>query len=111
MWSSLMKRVRSHSEEAIPSLFRADQTIVVGDEMQLPPTSFFSTKRDDDDEGLSFEEAGEVIEYDLNSSSFLNHSAPELADTHAGVALQKPLGVADQFFKSCILRRQVADGP
>lgn len=65
-------------EEAIPSLFRADQTIVVGDEMQLPPTSFFSTKRGDDDEDLSFEEEGEVVQYDLNSSSFLNHSSRNL---------------------------------
>ena len=27
-------------EEAVPSIFRARQTIVVGDEMQLPPTTF-----------------------------------------------------------------------
>lgn len=65
-------------EEAIPSLFRAAQTIVVGDEMQLPPTSFFSTKRSDNDEDLSFEEEGEVVQYDLNSSSFLNHSSRNL---------------------------------
>lgn len=65
-------------EEAIPSLFRADQTIVVGDEMQLPPTSFFATKRSDDEEDLSFEEEGEVVQYDLNSSSFLNHSSRNL---------------------------------
>jgi superfamily I DNA and/or RNA helicase len=32
-------------EEAVPSLFRATQTIVVGDEMQLPPTNFFSARR------------------------------------------------------------------
>ena len=29
-------------EEAVPSVFRAQQAIVVGDEMQLPPTNFFS---------------------------------------------------------------------
>lgn len=65
-------------EEAIPSLFRAAQTIVVGDEMQLPPTNFFATKRNDDDEDLSFEEEGEVVQYDLNSTSFLNHSSRNL---------------------------------
>ncbi|MEZ6133232.1 MAG: AAA domain-containing protein [Planctomycetaceae bacterium] len=64
-------------EEAIPSLFRATQAIVVGDEMQLPPTSFFASKRDDD-EDLNFEEDGEVVQYDLNSSSFLNHSSRNL---------------------------------
>jgi superfamily I DNA and/or RNA helicase len=30
-------------EEAVPALYRAPQIIVVGDEMQLPPTSFFSS--------------------------------------------------------------------
>ena len=28
-------------EEAVPALYRAPQVIVVGDEMQLPPTNFF----------------------------------------------------------------------
>lgn len=68
-------------EEAIPSLFRASQTIVVGDEMQLPPTAFFSTARGndpEDDDELRFEEDGEIVQYDLNSSSFLNHSSRNL---------------------------------
>ena len=30
-------------EEAVPALYRARQIIVVGDEMQLPPTSFFAS--------------------------------------------------------------------
>ena len=29
-------------EEAIPVLYRSHQVIVVGDEMQLPPTRFFT---------------------------------------------------------------------
>ena len=37
-------------EESIPSLFRAEQAIVVGDEMQLPPTDFFSAKRQTEDD-------------------------------------------------------------
>lgn len=65
-------------EEAIPSLFRASQTIVVGDEMQLPPTSFFSSRRDEEDDELTFEEEGQVVQYDLNSNSFLNHSSRNL---------------------------------
>lgn len=64
-------------EEAIPSLFRAAQTIVVGDEMQLPPTSFFASRRDEDEE-LTFEEDGQVVQFDLNSNSFLNHSSRNL---------------------------------
>jgi len=31
-------------EEGVPALFRANQTIIVGDEMQLPPTQFFGAK-------------------------------------------------------------------
>ena len=71
-------------EEAIPSLFRAEQTIVVGDEMQLPPTSFFASKRDDKDDELTIEEEGEVVQYDLNSSSFLNHAARNLPSRMLG---------------------------
>ncbi len=70
-------------EEAIPSLFRAEQTIVVGDEMQLPPTSFFATRREYD-EDLLFEEHGEVVQYDLNSNSFLNHSSRNLTSRMLG---------------------------
>ena len=33
-------------EDAVPALYRAGQAIIVGDEMQLPPTSFFATRRD-----------------------------------------------------------------
>ncbi|WP_153558378.1 AAA domain-containing protein [Roseimaritima sediminicola] len=72
-------------EEAVPALFRARQAIVVGDQMQLPPTSFFATKRDDDeaDEAL-IEEDGQIIQYDLNSNSFLNHAATNLPSNMLG---------------------------
>ena len=36
-------------EEAVPAIFRAKQVLVVGDEMQLPPTSFFASAADDDE--------------------------------------------------------------
>ncbi len=50
-------------EEAIPAIFRARQTIVVGDAMQLPPTDFFSSKSNDDvDEGLKFSQVVQVFE-------------------------------------------------
>jgi predicted DNA-binding WGR domain protein len=72
-------------EEAIPSVFRACQAIVVGDEMQLPPTDFFSAKRDrEDEEELLVEEDGELVEYDLESNSFLNHAAKNLPSTMLG---------------------------
>lgn len=72
-------------EESIPSIFRATQCIVVGDEMQLPPTDFFSTKRsDDEEEELLVEEEGELVQYDLESDSFLNHAAKNLPSTMLG---------------------------
>lgn len=72
-------------EEAIPSVFRGLQTIVVGDQMQLPPTNFFSTRRSDDDDPLQVEEEpGQVVEYDLSSDSLLEHSARNLPSTMLG---------------------------
>lgn len=72
-------------EEAVPSVFRAPQAIVVGDEMQLPPTDFFSARQtSDEEEELLIEEAGEVIQYDLASNSFLNHAAKNLPSTMLG---------------------------
>lgn len=67
-------------EEAVPPLFRSRQVIVVGDEMQLPPTDFFSAKTDSvDEDGVMVREDGQVYEYDLSSNSFLNHAAKNLS--------------------------------
>jgi AAA domain/REase_MTES_1575/Protein of unknown function (DUF4011) len=67
-------------EEAIPALYRSHQVIVVGDEMQLPPTKFFTRARDEEDSIFALEE-GERIEVDLGSDSFLNQSAANLPKT------------------------------
>ncbi|WP_336515048.1 AAA domain-containing protein [Pollutibacter soli] len=37
-------------EEGVPALYRAPQTIIVGDERQMPPTNFFSAKAEDPDD-------------------------------------------------------------
>ncbi len=71
-------------EEAIPAVQRAGQVIVVGDEMQLPPTNFFESGTHDEEESVSFEDEGEMISYDLSSDSFLTHSARTLASTMLG---------------------------
>jgi superfamily I DNA and/or RNA helicase len=72
-------------EEAVPSLFRARQVLVVGDEMQLPPTSFFAARAADEDERLLLEDAsGQEVEYDLSSNSLLNHAARNLPATTLG---------------------------
>jgi len=72
-------------ESAIPTLFRAAQAIVVGDEQQLPPTDFFSSKSDrEEDEEITFEHEGETVQYDLESNSLLNHAARNLPSTMLG---------------------------
>ena len=71
-------------EEAVPSIFRARQAIVVGDEMQLPPTNFFSAKQSEDEESVRIEEDGEVVDYDLAGNSFLNHAARNLSSQLLG---------------------------
>jgi predicted DNA-binding WGR domain protein/very-short-patch-repair endonuclease len=72
-------------EEAVPSLFRAPQAIVVGDEMQLPPTDFFSAKAEGgEEEGLLVSEGGQTFEYDLSSNSFLNHAAKNMPSRMLG---------------------------
>ncbi len=67
-------------EEAIPAIYRSHQVIVVGDEMQLPPTTFFASARTGD-ESVVVEEEGERIEVDLDSDSFLTQSAQNLPST------------------------------
>src|SRR5262249_8688860 len=73
-------------EEAVPSLFRAVQVIVVGDQMQLPPTNFFSAKQVDEEERLLIQDeaSGEQFEYDLESNSFLAQAARVLPSTMLG---------------------------
>jgi len=69
-------------EEAIPAIYRSQQVIVVGDEMQLPPTAFFAGRRGSEDgDGVIVEEEGERIEVDLSSDSFLNQCAVNLPST------------------------------
>ena len=67
-------------ESAVPSIFRAPQAIVVGDEMQLPPTDFFSARANDhgEDGDTLLTEEGQVFEYDLSANSFLDHAAKNL---------------------------------
>jgi predicted DNA-binding WGR domain protein len=67
-------------EEAIPAVYRSHQVIIVGDEMQLPPTTFFAPTRGED-ESVVVEEEGERIEVDLDSDSFLTQSAQNLPST------------------------------
>jgi hypothetical protein len=62
-------------EDAIPTLYRSRQMIVVGDEMQLPPSQFFASGSGGGDEE---DVAQELFVYDLNADSFLNRAAGAL---------------------------------
>jgi superfamily I DNA and/or RNA helicase/predicted DNA-binding WGR domain protein len=67
-------------EDAVPAAYRAQQVIVVGDEMQLPPTSFFSSAGESDDE-LTVEEEGETVSVIMDADSFLTQCARNLPST------------------------------
>ncbi len=69
------------TEDAVPALSRAPQVIVVGDEMQLPPTSFFATARDEDETQVTAEEDGQTIAIILDADSLLNQAARSLPAT------------------------------
>lgn len=68
-------------EEAVPAACRAQQVIVVGDEMQLPPTSFFSASGGDDEDEVTVEEQGEKISVLMDADSFLTQCARNLPST------------------------------
>jgi predicted DNA-binding WGR domain protein len=68
-------------EESVPALCRAGQVVIVGDEMQLPPTSFFSAAGKDSDHEIMVEEGGERIAINLDSDSLLSQAARHLPAT------------------------------
>ncbi|GAB1263794.1 AAA domain-containing protein [Aurantivibrio infirmus] len=68
-------------EEGVPALFRTKQTIVVGDEMQMPPTTFFSSNSNQDEDE---EEAEETIGMSMDADSLLNQSARKLTSVMLG---------------------------
>ena len=70
-------------EEAVPAVSRAPQIIVVGDEMQLPPTNFFSATRSTEESLGDDEETGAIVE-DLDAESFLTQAARNLPSTMLG---------------------------
>ncbi|MEY4489843.1 MAG: hypothetical protein RIQ79_2351, partial [Verrucomicrobiota bacterium] len=70
-------------EEAVPAVYRARQVIVVGDEMQLPPTNFFGGGGGSSTaEGNGAEDdVAERIDVDLEADSFLSQAARNLPST------------------------------
>lgn len=68
-------------EEGIPALFRAPQTIIVGDDKQMPPTNFFNAKVEDpeDLETIDGESEDEILSTD--SDSLLVQGSRKLSNT------------------------------
>ncbi|WP_247711539.1 AAA domain-containing protein [Qipengyuania aurantiaca] len=69
------------TEDAVPALCRSRQVVIVGDEMQLPPTSFFSATLNDEDMEVLAEEDGEQIAIVLDADSLLSQAARNLPAT------------------------------
>lgn len=68
-------------EEGIPALFRAPQAIIVGDDKQMPPTSFFMSRSEDpeDLEIIDGESEDEILSADADS--LLVQGARKLSST------------------------------
>ncbi|MES2777959.1 MAG: AAA domain-containing protein [Bacteroidota bacterium] len=68
-------------EEGIPALYRSPQTIIVGDDKQMPPTNFFSARAEDPDdlEGFGDEAGDELLSTDADS--LLVQGARKLSST------------------------------
>ena len=69
------------TEDAVPALCRSRQVVIVGDEMQLPPTSFFATSQSDEEMEVLAEEDGERIAIVLDADSLLSQAARNLPAT------------------------------
>lgn len=61
-----------HPENAIGAIYRSKQTIIVGDSKQLPPTNFFKTITDEDEEINEFSDVDSFESILDLSSSVLN---------------------------------------
>jgi superfamily I DNA and/or RNA helicase/predicted DNA-binding WGR domain protein len=61
-------------EEGLPPIYRAKQTIIVGDEMQMPPSNFFGSASGNEDD-LWFEAGADNESFSIDADSFLTQGA------------------------------------
>jgi hypothetical protein len=71
-------------EDAVPSIFRGKQIVVVGDEMQLPPTNFFNSQALEEETLVVYRQGDRVEGFDLSAESLLSHAARRLPSTLLG---------------------------
>lgn len=67
-------------EEGVPALFRSKQVIIVGDDKQMPPTNFFSSKAEDPDDVVKHFADEEYVLQD-DTDSILIQGARKLTNT------------------------------
>lgn len=65
-------------EEGIPTMFRAPQSIIVGDEKQMPPTNFFSSGSYDPDDLTEHADGAGQDTLQLDADSLLTQGARKL---------------------------------
>ncbi|HSC38635.1 MAG TPA: AAA domain-containing protein, partial [Chitinophagaceae bacterium] len=68
-------------EEGIPALFRAPQTIIVGDDKQMPPSNFFNAKTEDPNDLENFEGESEDEILSTEADSLLVQGSRKLHST------------------------------
>ncbi|MCC6371128.1 MAG: DUF4011 domain-containing protein [Bacteroidia bacterium] len=68
-------------EEGIPPLFRGKQTIIVGDEMQMPPSNFFGSVAPEEEDELLDDESEAMR---IDADSLLTQGARKLQDVMLG---------------------------
>lgn len=71
-------------EEGIPPMFRAAKSIIVGDEMQMPPTNFFSAGNTDPDDLNEVQQDAEEEQISLDADSLLTQGARKLEHVMLG---------------------------
>ena len=99
------------TEEAVPALCRSRQVIIVGDEMQLPPTSFFSTALDRRGHAGAGRGRWRAYRHLARCRQPAQPGGAQPAGDLAGLALPQPVRIADQLLKRCILQRATGDHP
>jgi len=68
-------------EEGVPALYRSGQTIIVGDEKQMPPTDFFSARTEDPDDMDKAGDGDENEWFSDDADSLLVQGARKLDST------------------------------
>ncbi len=79
------------AEAAAPSLFRAGQAIVVGDEKQMPPSQFFAARSPGGEDGLGESASGDDVDANAEEAALLDDLDADSLLAQAGRTLPSTL--------------------